>query len=260
MKVIRPFVHGCYVEAGGGTFPNINPATGETLATVQISTAADIDAAVRSAREGFAQWSAFSGVERGRVLYRVQEMLRARNDELAILEMLDTGKPIREAQAVDIHLGADCFEYYAGVAPTISGEHMHFADSFSYTRREPLGVCAGIGAWNYPLQVACWKIAPALACGNAILYKPSELTPTTTALLGDILCSAGVPAGVCNIVHGDGATGALLSRHPDIAKISLTGEVATGRAVMANAATTLKKVTMELGGKSPLIVFARRRY
>jgi len=256
MKIVRPFIHGAYTDAGGDTFANINPATGDVLAMVQTADVADVAAAVRSAQEGWMQWSALSGTARGRVLYRVQEMLRARNEELAMLETLDTGKPIRESREVDIHLGADCFEYYAGVAPTISGEHMHFPSGFSYTRRESLGVCAGIGAWNYPLQVACWKIAPALACGNAVVYKPSELTPTTTALLGEILCAAGVPAGACNIVHGGAITGALLSRHPDIAKISLTGEVSTGKAVMADAATTLKNVTMELGGKSPLIVFA----
>lgn len=254
--LVKPFIDGAYRDAQGGTFDNVNPATGERLSHVQIAVAADVDDAVRSARAAQVEWAAYSGTRRGRVLHRVQELLRARNDELALLETLDTGKPIQEAKTADVHLAADCFEYYAGVAPTLGGEHMYFPDGFAYTRREPLGVCAGIGAWNYPLQVACWKIAPALACGNAVVYKPSELTPTTTARLAEILVEAGVPAGVCNVVHGFGDTGAMLSRHPDIAKVSLTGEVGTGKTVMADAAATLKHVTMELGGKSPLLVFA----
>ena len=253
---IRLYIDGRHIEAQSGkTFTNYNPATGEALSEVCIADARDIDAAVRSAKVGAKAWAALDGVARGRILYRVHELLRAKNDELARLETLDTGKPIRESQVDDIHLAADCFEYYAGVAPTLSGEHMYFQNSFSYTRREPLGVCAGIGAWNYPLQVAAWKIAPALACGNAIIYKPAELTPTTATYLADILAAAGVPAGVYNVVHGFGDTGAMLSKHPEIAKVSLTGEVVTGKQVMADAATTLKVVTMELGGKSPLLVF-----
>ena len=255
-KEIKLFIHGRYVDAASGkTFNTINPATGDVLGRVHIAQEADIQAAVESAQEGFKKWSAYSGSERGRVLYRAHEILRGRNDELAKWETLDSGKPIQESQAVDIHLGADCFEYYAGVAPTLSGEYMHEGDSFSYTRREPLGICAGIGAWNYPLQVMCWKVAPALACGNAMIAKPSELAPITSTLLAEVLLEAGVPEGVYNVAHGFGDTGAMLSRHPQIAKVSLTGEVCTGRAVMADAAATLKHVTLELGGKSPLIVF-----
>lgn len=254
--IIKLFIDGKFTDAHSGkTFPNINPANGELLSEVQIADGRDIDDAVRSAQEGFLRWSAFSAVERGRVLRRVCELLRVHNDELARLETLDTGKPFQESQAVDIHWAADCFEYYAGVAPTIGGEHLYFPTSFAYTRREPLGVCAGIGAWNYPLQVAAWKIAPALACGNAIIYKPAELTPTTAARFAEIMIEAGVPPGVYNVVQGFGDTGALLSRHPGIAKVSLTGEVGTGKKVMADAASTLKVVTMELGGKSPLLVF-----
>ena len=253
---IKLFINGQHVAGSGNTFTSINPATGATLATVHTATAADVDAAVRAASAAQVQWAALSGLERGRILQQVARLLREKNDELAHWETLDSGKPIQESQSVDICWAADCFEYYAGIAPTISGEHLYHENGFAYTRREPLGVCAGIGAWNYPLQVASWKIAPALACGNAMIFKPAELTPITATLLADIMLEAGVPAGVYNVVHGDGNTGALLSRHAGIAKISLTGETGTGRMVMADAAATLKKVTMELGGKSPLLVFA----
>ncbi len=254
-KEIKLFIHGEYVDSGGGVFDNINPATGELLGKVHAASSADADAAVESAKEGFAEWSSFSGTARARVLRRAEEILRARNDELAKWETLDSGKPVQESMAVDVHLGADCFEYYAGVAPTLGGEYIHDTNGFSYTRREPLGVCAGIGAWNYPLQVTCWKAAPALACGNAMVCKPSELTPVTSTLLAEILLEAGLPKGAYNVIHGFGETGALLSRHPEIAKVSLTGEVGTGKKVMADAAGTLKNITLELGGKSPLLVF-----
>lgn len=254
---LQLYIHGEAVAARSGqAWTNTNPATGEALQQVGIANQADVDRAVQSAQDGFAQWRATSGLQRGRVLKRVEEILRARNNELALLETLDSGKPLQESQAVDIHWAADCFEYYAGVAANIGGRHMDFPDHFAYTRREPLGVCAGIGAWNYPIQVAAWKIAPALACGCAMVYKPAELTPITSSILAEVASEAGVPSGVLNIVHGDGKTGAMLSQHPRIAKVSLTGEVGTGRLVMADAATTLKHVTMELGGKSPLIVFA----
>jgi betaine-aldehyde dehydrogenase len=157
---------------------------------------------------------------------------------------------------VDVTSGAECLEYYAGLAAGIAGEHLDLgAAAFGYTRREPLGVVAGIGAWNYPLQIACWKSAPALACGNAMIFKPAELTPLTALKLEEIYRAAGLPAGVFQVVQGMAATGRLLTRHPHIRKISLTGEVATGKAVMADAAASLKQVTLELGGKSPLIVF-----
>ncbi|MDR6512987.1 betaine-aldehyde dehydrogenase [Novosphingobium capsulatum] len=238
------------------SFDTINPATGEVLATIPIAGAAEIDAAVARARAGQRQWARLTGTERGRVLRRAVDILRARNDELALLETRDTGKPIQETIAVDVLSGADCIEYYANVAATIAGEHVDLGPgAFGYTRREPLGVTAGIGAWNYPLQIACWKSAPALACGNAMIFKPAELTPLTAIELEKIYLEAGVPEGVFQVVQGFAATGQLLSRHPGIAKISLTGEVGTGRKVMADAAATLKQVTLELGGKSPLIVF-----
>ena len=196
-------------------------------------------------------------VERGRVLRRAADLLRARNGELARLETRNTGKPIQETEAVDIVSGADCLEYYAGVAATIAGQHLDLgAAAFGYTRREPLGLVAGIGAWNYPLQIACWKAAPALACGNAMLFKPAEQTPLSVVELESIFREAGLPEGVFQVVQGRGDLGRTLCEHRDIAKVSLTGSVPTGRAVMAAAAQGLKPVTLELGGKSPLIVFA----
>jgi betaine-aldehyde dehydrogenase len=197
-----------------------------------------------------------TGAERGRILMRAVQLLRQRNRELAELEVLDTGKPIQEAEAVDVLSGADCIEYFAGLAAGIAGQHIELRNAFVYTRREPLGICAGIGAWNYPIQIACWKSAPALACGNAMIFKPAELTPLSALRLAEIYTAAGLPDGVFNVVQGAAATGRLLTTHPRIAKVSLTGEVGTGKQVMADAAGTLKKVTMELGGKSPLIVFA----
>ena len=256
MEHVRLFIHGEAVEATSGeTFETLNPATGEVLTTVDHAGTEDVERAVESARKGFLQWSGLTGGERGRILNRAAALLRDRNDDLARLEVLDTGKPIAEALAVDVASGADCIEYFAGAAATIHGEHYDLGSNFAYTRREPLGVCAGIGAWNYPIQIACWKSAPALACGNSMIFKPAELTPLTAVELAKIYVEAGVPAGVFNVVHGDARTGQALVAHPGISKVSLTGEVGTGKAVMAAAATTLKAVTLELGGKSPMIVF-----
>jgi betaine-aldehyde dehydrogenase len=236
---------------------SLNPATGEQLARLPIAGAAEINAAVIKAASAQKVWRRWTGTERGRVLRRAADLLRARNAELAALESRDTGKPIQETLVCDIVSGADCIEYFAGIAPTLSGEHIDLgASAFGYTRREPLGVVAGIGAWNYPMQIACWKSAPALACGNAMLFKPSDLTPLSAIKLEEIYREAGAPDGLFTVVQGGVETGSLLSRHPAIAKISLTGSVATGRMVMADAADTLKYVTLELGGKSPLIIFA----
>ncbi|WP_408589902.1 betaine-aldehyde dehydrogenase [Novosphingobium sp.] len=239
------------------TFQTINPATGEVLATLPIAGAAEIDAAVARATAAQKEWRKLTGTERARILRRAVDILRARNDELAALETRDTGKPLQETIAVDVVSGADCLEYFASLAPTLAGEHIDLGPAaFGYTRREPLGICAGIGAWNYPIQIACWKSAPALACGNAFIFKPSELTPLTAIEVEKIYLEAGLPEGLFQVVHGFGETGQLLTRHPGIAKISLTGSVPTGRRIMADAAPTLKNVTLELGGKSPLIVFA----
>ena len=240
----------------GERFASINPATGEVLGYVTADGAAQVDAAVRAAQKAQTGWGAMTGTERARVLRRAADILRSRNQELAELETRDTGKPIQETRVVDVSSGADCFEYFAGLVQSLGGEHIDLGvQAFGYTRREPLGVVAGIGAWNYPLQIACWKAAPALACGNAMIFKPAELTPFTAVKLQEILLEAGVPSGVFQVVQGFAETGRLLTRHPDIRKVSLTGEVGTGKAVMSDAAHTLKNVTLELGGKSPLIVF-----
>ncbi|WP_210254866.1 betaine-aldehyde dehydrogenase [Methylocapsa sp. S129] len=233
-----------------------NPATGEILATFVAAGAEQIDKAVALARVGQAEWRAMTGAARGRIVRRVADILRARNDELAHIETLDTGKPISETSVVDVISAAECLEYYAGLAAGIAGEHIDLGPSaFGYTRREPLGIVAGIGAWNYPLQIACWKSAPALACGNAMIFKPSEQTPMTAVKLAEIMLEAGVPKGVFTVVQGAAETGRLLVGHPDIRKISLTGDVRTGKRVMAAGAETLKYVTLELGGKSPILVF-----
>ncbi|KKJ04436.1 betaine-aldehyde dehydrogenase [Burkholderia gladioli] len=253
------YIGGAYVDATSGvTFDSFDPATGEHLATIQQAGEADVQRAVDSAREGQRVWSAMTAMQRSRILRRAVELLRERNDELAELEMRDTGKPIAETLAVDIVTGADVIEYYAGLATAIEGLQIPLREeSFVYTRREPLGVCAGIGAWNYPIQIACWKTAPALAAGNAMIFKPSEVTPLSALKLAEIYTEAGVPAGVFNVVQGNGAVGAMLTAHPGIAKVSFTGGVETGKKVMSLAgASSLKEVTMELGGKSPLIVFA----
>ena len=244
------------LSAGGGCLRVINPANGAVLAELSADGAAQVDAAVLKAQAAQKKWAALSGAERGRVLQRAAHLLRERNEELAVLETRNTGKPIQETRAVDVLSGAECLEYYAGLAAGLAGEHIDLGPrAFGYTRREPLGVVAGIGAWNYPLQIACWKSAPALACGNAMIFKPAELTPLTAVKLQEVFAAAGLPEGVFQVVQGRAETGRLLTRHPDIRKISLTGEVGTGKAVMADAAASLKQVTLELGGKSPLIVF-----
>jgi len=234
----------------------INPATSEELAVLAVDGPAQVDAAVVKARAAQKQWATETPAARGRILQRAARLLRERNDELAELETRNTGKPIQETRAVDVISGAECLEYFGGLAAGLAGEHLDLGPAaFGYTRREPLGVVAGIGAWNYPLQIACWKSAPALACGNAMIFKPAELTPLTAVRLSEVYREAGLPEGVFQVVQGYAATGRALTRHPGIRKISLTGEVATGKAVMADAAATLKQVTLELGGKSPLIVF-----
>ena len=242
--------------SGRGFFRSINPATGEVLAQIGIDGPAEVAAAVARASAAQKEWASLPGVARGRILRRAADILRARNVELAVLETRDTGKPIQETSAVDVLSGADCLEYYAGLAATLAGEHLDLGpQAFGYTRREPLGVVAGIGAWNYPLQIACWKAAPALACGNAMIFKPAELTPLTAMRLREVFAEAGLPEGVFQVVQGMADTGRLLTTHPQIRRVSLTGEVGTGKAVMADSAASLKQVTLELGGKSPLIVF-----
>lgn len=250
------FVNGCFVEdPTGSRFESQHPATGEVIATLSTATQVLVDQAVQAAQQAQRSWAATPAVERGRVLRRAAQLLRDHNQALSELETLDTGKPIQETLVADAASGADCLEFFGGIAASIAGSHIDLGNSFAYTRREPLGVCAGIGAWNYPIQIACWKSAPALATGNAMVFKPSEITPLSALALADIYQQAGLPDGLFNVVQGFGETGAALTTHPDVAKVSLTGSIPTGKRVMEGAAKTLKLTTLELGGKSPLLIF-----
>ncbi|EIE49540.1 betaine-aldehyde dehydrogenase [Salipiger aestuarii] len=250
------YIDGAYVEDNTGTpIPVIYPATGEVIATLHAATPAVIDAALAAAEIAQKQWARVTPRERGRVLTRAAQIMRARNRELSVLETRDTGKPLQETLVADATSGADALEYFGGVANGLTGEHIPLGDDWVYTIREALGVCVGIGAWNYPTQIACWKAAPALACGNAMVFKPSETTPLCALKIAEILTEAGAPAGLFNVVQGMGAVGAALVTDPRVAKVSLTGSVPTGRKVYAAAAEQMKHVTMELGGKSPLVIF-----
>lgn len=257
MEINSLYIDGKSTQATSGeSFTSINPANGEPIAQLGQASQSDLELAIESAKRGFAIWSAMPPIERSRILLNAVKILRERNNVLAALEVIDTGKPLQEALEVDIVSGADVIEYFAGLAPTMQGDQQPLGESqFFYTRREPLGICAGIGAWNYPIQIAMWKSAPALAAGNAMIFKPSEETPLTALKLAEIFTEAGLPDGVFNVVQGDYRVGQMLTAHPDIAKVSFTGETGTGKAVMADSAKTLKSVTMELGGKSPMIVF-----
>jgi betaine-aldehyde dehydrogenase len=253
---LRNHIGGEHRDGSGKDFVTFNPATGEPLAEVSAASPADVDDAVKAAAVAQAAWIALPPAERARVLHRVSERLRDKRMELARIEVLDAGKPIQEVPEADIDSAADCFEFFAGVLQAAYGEHIDLGpEAFAYTRREPLGVVGGIGAWNYPIQIASWKTAPALAAGNAMVFKPSELTPVSALALSEIVEEAGAPKGLMNVVLGAREVGNAIATHPGIAKISLTGSVPTGAKVMEAAAGTLKHVTMELGGKSPLIVF-----
>ena len=250
------FINGQYVEDIAGTpIDVIYPATGEKIATVYSATPSIIAQALDAAKSAQAAWGATSGTERGRILRRAADIMRERNHDLSVLETFDTGKPYQETIAVDATSGADALEYFGGMAATITGEHIQLGEDWVYTRREALGVCVGIGAWNYPTQIACWKGAPALACGNSMVFKPSEMTPLCALKVAEILIEAGLPAGIYNVIQGLGEVGAALVSDDRVDKVSLTGSVPTGKKVYAAAAAGIKHVTMELGGKSPMIVF-----
>ncbi|WEX78298.1 betaine-aldehyde dehydrogenase [Sinorhizobium numidicum] len=251
------FIDGEYVEDTAGTvIESIYPATGEVIARLHAATPAIVEKAIAAAKRAQPEWAAMSPTARGRILKRAAEIMRERNRELSELETLDTGKPIQETIVADPTSGADSFEFFGGVAAAaLNGDYIPLGSDFAYTKRVPLGVCVGIGAWNYPQQIACWKGAPALAAGNAMVFKPSENTPLGALKIAEILVEAGLPKGLYNVIQGDRSTGPLLVNHPDVAKVSLTGSVPTGRKVYEAAAAGLRHVTMELGGKSPLIVF-----
>ncbi len=250
------FIGGEYVEdSAGAAIEVVYPGSGAVIARLHEATPALVERALASAALAQKAWAALRPVERARVLSRAAALIRERGEELAQLETLDTGKPIQETRVADWPSGADALEYFAGLAPTVTGETIPLGQDMVYTIREALGVCVGIGAWNYPSQIACWKSAPALAMGNAMIFKPSEVTPLGALKLAEIYIEAGLPAGLFNVLQGRGAVGASLISDPRVAKVSLTGSVPTGRKVYAKAAEGLRHVTMELGGKSPLIIF-----
>ena len=256
MEVCKSLVGGRPVA---GAMPSIDkryPATGEVIARIEPADQTILDQAVEVATAAQREWGARSGSDRAAILQKAADGLRAHNDALSRLEVRDVGKSFAEAVSADVPSGADAMAFFASMAMTEAGDMHRYADAIAYCERVPLGVCAGIGAWNYPVQIACWKAAPALAAGNAFILKPSELTPLTAHLVAEILADAGLPDGLFQILHGDYQMGRAICAHPGIAKISLTGGVETGRLIMAQSAETLKKVTLELGGKSPLIVFA----
>ena len=251
------FIDGDYVEdTDGAVIESIYPATGEVIARLHAATPAIVEMAIASAKRAQKEWASWTPAARGRVLKKAAEIMRERNRELSELETLDTGKPIQETIVADPTSGADSFEFFGGIiASAMNGSQIPLGGDWAYTKRVPLGVVAGIGAWNYPQQIACWKGAPALAAGNAMVFKPSEVTPLGALKIAEILIEAGAPKGVYNVIQGDRETGPLLVSHPDVAKVSLTGSVPTGRKVAGAAASQLKHVTMELGGKSPIVVF-----
>ncbi len=258
-------INGEWVDSQSGkTFDAINPATGEIIAKVAEGDAADIDLAVQAARRAFddGPWrTQFSARSRGRLLYALADLVERHAEDLAALETLDNGKPISEVRAGDLPLVVQCFRYFAGLADKVHGDVIPVdgkpGSMLCYTVREPVGVCGQIIPWNFPLLMAAWKWAPALAMGNTIVLKPAEQTPLSALRLGALAAEAGFPPGVINIVNGFGETaGDALVRHPQVDKIAFTGEYKTAQQIMTNAAATLKRTTFELGGKSPNIVFA----
>jgi acyl-CoA reductase-like NAD-dependent aldehyde dehydrogenase len=258
---VKMLIGGQWVEAASGrTFDTINPSTGQVLARVAEGEAEDINRAVAAARKAFesSPWPRFTPSQRGQLLWKLADLIEKNAEELAQLESLDNGKPIKYSRAADVPLTADHFRYFAGWATKVEGETIPVSipNMFTYTLREPLGVVGQIIPWNFPLQMAAWKLAPALACGNTVVLKPAEQTPLTALRLGQLVCEAGFPAGVVNIVPGYGETaGAALAAHPDVDKIAFTGSTEVGKKILQASAGNLKKVTLELGGKSPNIIF-----
>ncbi len=246
-------------SASGETFATLNPATEEKIADVARSGVEDVDRAVQSARKAFEQgaWQKMDARDRGKLLYRLADLVEENLEELAALETLDNGKPIRDSRAADLPLVVDCFRYYAGWADKIHGQTIPVrGDYFCYTRREAVGVCGQIIPWNFPLLMVAWKWGPALAAGCTIVMKPAEQTPLSCLRLGELAMEAGFPPGVINLLPGFGDAGAAIVKHPGVDKIAFTGSTETAQAIMADAAPSLKRLTFELGGKSPNIIFA----
>ena len=253
------FIHGEWRDgAAGKTMEVVNPATEQVVAEVASAERSDVDAAVAAARGALAgPWGALSARERGRLVWQLGERLLGRADEIARLETLHNGKPIFESRQIEIPAAAECLQYFAGWADKVHGETVPVKGNFlTYTLREPIGVVAAIVPWNFPLLLTVWKVAPALACGNTVIIKPASQTPLTALALAEMAAEVGIPAGVINVVTGPGATvGQMLVEHPGIDKIAFTGDTATGKQIMRASADTLKRITLELGGKSPNIVF-----
>ena len=260
-KPRKMFINGKWVEAASGkTFPSYNPATGEVLAKVAEGDREDIDRAVKAARKAFdsGPWPEMTASERGRLIWKLGDLIEEHLEEFAQLESLDNGKPLSVARVADVPLTVDLFRYMAGWATKIEGNTIPFSPKyFAYTRREPVGVVGQIIPWNFPLLMAAWKLGPALATGCTVVLKPAEQTPLSALLLAELIAEAGFPDGVVNVVPGYGETaGAALATHPDVDKIAFTGSTEVGRLIVQAAAGNLKKVSLELGGKSPNIVFA----
>jgi acyl-CoA reductase-like NAD-dependent aldehyde dehydrogenase len=246
-------------SSSGQTMEVVNPATEEVIASVASAGAPDVDAAVAAARAALdGPWGTMSARERGRLVSRLADRLLDKADEIARLETIHNGKPISESRNIEIPAAAECFEYYAGWADKVMGETIPVkGNHLTYTLREPIGVVAAIVPWNFPLLLAAWKVAPALACGNTVILKPASQTPLTAIALGEIAIEVGLPPGVLNVITGPGSSvGQALVEHPGIDKVAFTGDTSTGKAIMRSAAETLKTITLELGGKSPNIVLA----
>ncbi len=261
LKTGKLFIGGKWVDSTSGkTYPTINPATGETLTTVADANERDAAAAVEAARRAFESgpWSEMSAADRGRLLWKLADLIDQHGEELGTLETLDNGKPIFEARQVDMPMVAEVFRYYAGWATKIHGETVPVRGPFlNYTLREPVGVVAAIVPWNFPLLLASWKVAPALAAGNTVVLKPAPWTPLTALRLAELGQEAGLPDGVLNVLTGSTRElGKSLVLHPGVDKVAFTGSTRTGQEIARDAAGTLKRVTLELGGKSPNIVFA----
>src|SRR6266496_2522280 len=242
------------------SFETINPATGDALAEVPNASAADVDAAVQAAREAFRSdgpWQSLSPANRAQVLWRIGELIDEHADELAELETRDQGQPIGIARQVSVAASAEHFRYYAGWVTKLAGDTnpLSFPGTFNYTVREPVGVCGLIVPWNFPLMITAWKLAPALACGNTCVVKPAEQTPLTALRLAELIAEAGVPDGVVNVVTGGPTAGAAIAEHTLIDKVSFTGSTDVGRSIIRASAGNLKRVSLELGGKNPAVVF-----
>jgi aldehyde dehydrogenase (NAD+) len=243
--------------ASGKYYDDPNPSTGETIARVAEGSAEDVDRAVKAARGAFEKWAAMHPADRGRLLYKLGELVRENAQQLAEIDAIDAGKPVTNSLRVDIPAAIDCFEYYAGWADKIHGETVPVrGPMFTYILRQPVGVVGQIIPWNFPVMMASWKLAPALACGCTVVLKPAEQSPLSALRLGELCLEAGIPAGVVNIVTGFGDAGAALVEHPDVDKIAFTGSPEVGRIIVRASAASLKKVSLELGGKSPNIVLA----